>query len=92
MKKPTRKTNKNQDRKAQRAKKAQENRARVQAAILRREQEVKKLNQMLSEALTKKKQEADEAGAEFDPSEEIGKILQAAGVKNPHLTEKSATS
>lgn len=92
MKKPTRKTNKNPDRKAQRAKKAKANRARAQVYFDKREQEVKALNRMLSEALTKKKQEADEAGAEFDPSEEIGKILQAAGVKNPHLTEKSATS
>lgn len=92
MKKPTRKTNKNPDRNAQRAKKAKANRARAQVYFDKREQEVKALNRMLSEALTKKKQEADEAGAEFDPSEEIGKILQAAGVKNPHLTEKSATS
>lgn len=80
MKKPTRKTNKNPDRKARRAKKAQANRARVHAAILRREKEVEELNRLLSEALTKKKQEADAAGVEFDPSEEIGKILQAAGV------------
>lgn len=87
MKKPTRKTNKNPDRKAQRAKKAQANRARVQAAILRREEEVKKLNRMLSEALTKKKREADAAGVEFDPSEELGNILKASGIKHPSLTE-----
>ena len=80
MKKPTRKNNKNPDRNAQRAKKAQANRARVHAAILRREKEVDELNRKLSEALTKKKQEADEAGVEFDASEELGKILQAAGV------------
>lgn len=84
MKKTTRKVNKNPDRKAQRAQANKKSAVKKLEFTKKRDAEVKVLNKMLSDAMTKKKLESDETGEDFNPSEFLSGLLKEAGAKNPH--------